>query len=485
MQNIKTGIVVALLLAVCYGAFKALNEPEAELPPELNEWVSNEGSLDALLDDVELGDSGMIPSFEPDLPQIPGTSTPLTPGSIENGFSNMTPSESGLSVPDLKKIEPKKNEPINPSTHILGGTPNTSIENKTDGPALKIPNELDTAAVPSAESDSLVPDAYPSIPIAASDANSSPTISNAASPSNSDAAETPFPSIQLPNANTSNGDKTKFTGVISGDTGTRLPLLPDVDAVDQSVTQSAETKNPLNSPAETPVLQEFSMARESALKLAKDGKLKEALVLLTPYYGSPVISSPERSDLLDILDALAREVIFSQRHLRKPAYVATATDTVESVATQHKITPELLTNINQLGNAKALIKGQQLKVLEGPFRGEVDLAANEVTLYLNDMYACRFPISIGSDPVKVGSYEVAEKRRDRTYFAAGKVIEATNPSNPYGGYWIDLGHDVCLHGSPEMATTDLQKAGCISLAPIDIADAYIMLTRGSQISIRR
>ena len=69
MQNIKTGIVVALLLAVCYGAFKALNEPEAELPPELNEWVSKEGSLDAMLDDVSLGnstlgDSSSLPTIE-------------------------------------------------------------------------------------------------------------------------------------------------------------------------------------------------------------------------------------------------------------------------------------------------------------------------------------------------------------------------------------------------------------------------------------
>lgn len=35
MQTIKTGVVVALLLAVCYGAFVALNAPEPNLPDEL------------------------------------------------------------------------------------------------------------------------------------------------------------------------------------------------------------------------------------------------------------------------------------------------------------------------------------------------------------------------------------------------------------------------------------------------------------------
>ena len=288
MQNIKTGIVVALLLAVCYGAFKALNEPEAELPPELNEWVSNEGSLDALLDDVELGDSGMAPSFEADLPQIPGTGAVLTPNSIESGFSNVAPSESELGVSEHKKIESKKTEPINPNTHILGGPPVPAVDSKVEGPAIKLTAASDTAAVPSAETDSLVTDSYPSIPIESNTTNSSSTSLITTSPSGTDAVDTSFPSIQLPNANALSGDQTKLAGVTSSDTGARLPLLPDVDSAQSTPGAQASTEMPAGA-AETQVLEAFSTARENALKLAKDGKLKEALVLLTPQYRSPVI----------------------------------------------------------------------------------------------------------------------------------------------------------------------------------------------------
>ena len=344
---------------------------------------------------------------------------------------------------------------------------------------LKIPSSTETAGAPS-DSDSLVPDTFPSIPSADPKTPVAPGATDAAamSPKPADSsADAKFPSIPLPGEATT--DKLQLVKTNADATGSNSStLLPGAPA--GAADASTGTK-----PAEQTVLEPFATAKENALKLAKDGKLKEALVMLTPQFRNPVISSSEHSDLLEILDALAREVIFSPRHLLKPAYTATATDTVDSVATMHKMTPELLTSINQLGNAKALVKGQQLKVLEGPFRGEVDLNRGEVTLFLNDMYACRFPASFGSDPVKVGSYEVADKRLDRTYFAAGKVIDANNPSNPYGGFWIDLGHDVCLHGSPEMETEDLKKAGCISLAPRDIADAYIMLTQGSQVTIRQ
>jgi LysM repeat protein len=271
-------------------------------------------------------------------------------------------------------------------------------------------------------------------------------------------------------------------------TATEYPAIPLLDTEKANAEQAAANANPnggsTNPPAK--VLAPFTTAREQALKQASDGDLKGALVALTEYYNSPELPSSEYSDLLEILDALAREVIYSKRHLVLPAYVATVGETVGSVAAKHNLTPELVANINQLGSSNVLIQDQQLKVLEGPFRGEVDLTRGELTLFLKDMYAGRFPISVGSDPApKSGHYEVADKRRDRSYYGAeNKVINANDPQNPYGGIWIDLGHDLCIHGTAEMVTTDMKSVGCISLSPIDAADVFIMLTRGSQIDIR-
>ena len=364
----------------------------------------------------------------------------------------------------------------NPHTHTLDGQaltlPLSAPDKRSDGPAIKVP--ATTEVTKSADSsESLVPDRIsppaldnPTIPSPIQ--NNTTLLQNPTSNISND-----FPSIPLPNHTlvSTESQKSAFGA---------LPLLEDL-----AKPESAASAGQATSPEEF-VLEPFAAAREKALKQASVGKLKEALVSLTKYYHSPELSRKDYEDLLDILDALAREVIYSPRHLLKPAYTTSASDTLASVAAQHKVSPELLKSVNQLGDTQTLTQGQQLKVIEGPFRGEVNLTIGEMTLYLNDMYACRFPIAVGTDyDSKVGKFEVAEKRTDRTYYGAGgKVIKSADPSNPYGGYWIGLGGN-CIHGSPEMAATDLKNAGCISLAPIDAADAFSMLTLGSQVEFRK
>ena len=446
MQNIKTGIVVALLLAVCYGAFKALNAPEPDLPPELAEWVADDPDFDSLVDDIQVPGQTTKPKLESELGGMPIISVPKT------------------ELPPLSKLE------INPNAHTLGGQTLTllppSASRAADGPAIKVPPASEFAKSID-DSESLVPDRFSPPPL---DKPMAPAASNNSFPlpKSNNSASSEFPSIPMPNQTLVSTQRSDMSA---------LPLLEEMPKP-QSTGQRIS--------AEQTVLAPFATAREKALKEANEGKLKEALVSLTKYYQSPELSRKDYEDLLDILDALAREVIYSPRHLLKSAYTTSASDTLVSVAAQHKVAPELLKSINQLGDSQVITPGQQLKVIEGPFRGEVDLTIGEMTLYLNDMYACRFPIAVGTDyDSKVGKFEVAEKRTDRTYYGAGgKVIKSADPGNPYGGYWIDLGGN-CIHGSPEMAATDLKNAGCISLAPIDAADVYIMLTPGSQVEFRK
>lgn len=440
MQNLKTGIVVALLLAVCYGAFKALNAPEPDLPPELAEWVGEEPDFDSLVDDIQLPDSSNTPKMDPELEGLPSISLPP------------------LDEAPLKTTEPE----LNAQTH---GTPVIGTEQTTLGE--RADNQAHSAPLSQTESvESLVPENFSSVPlekpVTVSEQNNSTPLPNAPENVTSD-----FPSIPLPGKSLVS---TKTSEV------TALPLLNEKQASTSPTAQSSDQV----------VLQPFAAARELALKQANEGNLKEALVALTQYYHSPEISHTDFEDLLEILDALAREVIFSQRSLLRPAFTVGASDTLDGIAAHHNVTPELLRSVNQLGQTGALTQGQQLKVIDGPFRGEVDLTRGELTIFLKDMYACRFPIAVGTDyDSKVGTFEVSDKRTDRTYYGiGGKVINAADPSNPYGGFWIDLGGN-CIHGSPEMAATDLKNAGCISLAPIDASDAFKMLTLGCQVEFRK
>jgi lipoprotein-anchoring transpeptidase ErfK/SrfK len=79
---------------------------------------------------------------------------------------------------------------------------------------------------------------------------------------------------------------------------------------------------------------------------------------------------------------------------------------------------------------------------------------------------------------------VVEKLKDRNYYGlGGTAIDGRDPANPYGGIWIDLGEGLCLHGSPQNPSGGSDQMGCISLSPIDAADVFGMLDRGSKVEI--
>lgn len=469
MQTIKTGVVVALLLAVCYGAFVALNTPEPNLPDELLSefnWSPEDADLGSLTN-VEMpvsapmavqsapkneqSSSSGLPAFDAshlNLPSLPPLSNNLSPDSLpSNGYvtgedASVSPADETGNLPPL----PFASTPVPPVTGTPAG--NASSEGPVataaaDGPAVSL--------------------AAGTLATGANLTNPTPTSSSPPPSTGS------IPAGQLVSQSRAAGSAANPDG--------QLPLLS---------TPANNTGSGGSEKQEQPALP-FPAAREQVLELAANGKLREALLTLSRYYDSPELTAEQHSDMIDLLDALSREVIYSPRHLAQEAYTVTASDTVESLARRHQITPELLNAINGLGNSKVLLNGSQVKVLTGPFRAQVSLSRHELTVFMGELYAGRFPVSFGNDPTPVeGAYEVIDRRRDRTYYGTGgKVIGASDNRNPYGGYWINLGQDLCIHGTPEMASDDLEGAGCISLAPLDAADVYNILAQSSQVTIVR
>jgi LysM repeat protein len=210
----------------------------------------------------------------------------------------------------------------------------------------------------------------------------------------------------------------------------------------------------------------------------------EALHTLSDFYSNGEFSEQERRELLDLLDQLAGKVIYSNEHLMDTPYVVRRRDTLMDIAERYNVPSQLLANINGITNPEVLVPGTQLKVVPGPFRAELDLSREELTLFVGSLYAGRFPIAVGPDfALRPGQYRVNDKRPGRTYWASnGRPVPANDPSNPYGGVWLDLDGDLCLHGRPQ--TGDLRLA-CISLSPGDANDVYGILSRGSRVSIRR
>jgi lipoprotein-anchoring transpeptidase ErfK/SrfK len=228
--------------------------------------------------------------------------------------------------------------------------------------------------------------------------------------------------------------------------------------------------------------QKFSEANHSI----DQGRYREALQVLTELYQRPDISAADRAVLLRWLDPLAAKVIYSPEHLLAEGYKVGRNEDLPSLAARMQVPTELLQKINSVRNPDVLIPGTLLKVIPGPFSADVDMSTNEMTLYVKNLYAGRFPFTIGDEPPRPGQYMVQEKSLDRPYYGRDKrTIPARDPSNPYGNRWIDLGSGVCLHGSPTSAgVAGNENHGCVSFSPRDAEDIFAILSHGSAVTIR-
>jgi LysM repeat protein len=242
------------------------------------------------------------------------------------------------------------------------------------------------------------------------------------------------------------------------------------------------------SPAPSPSLAAFSLRRDLAvaLKQIEESKLRAALATLSPYYSRPELSPDDRAQLIGWLDALAAKVIYSREHLLDAPYQVRGSETLFDIAERSRVPAELLQNINGVNDPRVLLPNTTLKLVPGPMRAEVNLATSELTLYLGDLYAGRFPFTLGNEPPQPGDFEVKDRQPERTYYGPdGRTIAANDPTNPYGQCWIDLGPSACIHGSPLSAAPGAPAMGCISLSPQDARDVYSILGRGARVVVKR
>ncbi|MEM6779010.1 MAG: L,D-transpeptidase family protein [Planctomycetota bacterium] len=211
---------------------------------------------------------------------------------------------------------------------------------------------------------------------------------------------------------------------------------------------------------------------------------REALATLSLFYETPNLTSDQREQLLIRLDPLASEVVYSQEHLLDKPHRVGPNETLMEIAKQYDVPWQLLANINGISDPVTVLPGRDLKVVRGPFRADVDLANRELTLFVGDLYAGRFPVAVGSDPSpKPGTYTIQEKQSAKTYYdMSGTPIPPGNPRNPYGSMWIDLGSGLSLHGSPEADRPSTE--GCISVAGNYARDVFGILSEGSSVTIR-
>ena len=473
MQTVKTAAIVVLMMTVMYSAYISLTTPPEPLPTDVRDLVINDqGSLSI---DGNLSDS---------LDAI-GINT----GTPSNAESVPISSIGSLQLPDSVAT------PASANAFVAGAATDLRSGNSTNlsfGATVGLPTPATESGITTRLTDM--------VPVESGSIESGPAVGDIAIaspptyPNTNRTFQVPDPTQIDSSFGTSPAgmdlpkrDLVPTDLALASGTSASSPAAPPQSSVSQATALATPNRNGATDPALGS--QQPNLGLANALRIADkqyaEDKREDALATLSIFYNTPDLSGEERADLLSRLDPLARDVIYSQRHLLEQPHRVGQNETLMEVAARYEVPWQLLANINQVQDPVTILPGTELKVVRGPFRAEVNLSTNELTLFLGDLYAGRFPIGVGADPApKPGTFTIQDKQTERTYYnRAGSPVPPGTPGNPYGNIWLDLGGQLCIHGSP--STTSPTDKGCISLAADFADDLYGILSQGSSVTIRR
>ena len=461
MQRIKTIFVFAFMTTILYGAYVVLYKPVPAPPAEV------QSVMDAGLPEPDIGFGSEVSPEDllANINEDSGSSLDAPDGetihigSAEDEGSFVSPAE------DLNTTETAENSDDTAFTLNDDGAASGSISDF--GSAAEAESSVDTSDAVTTTDDG-------SFNVSSNDGGS--TVSDSGTSTNDSTFQVSSNSSNF-NPDTTNTDDTFQVNKDTATLGT--PVFDET-----SVTPANNTTE-----LETPVVadaNEFFDAWMSAREQVNNGELKAALKKLSAYQNNSSVSESHHQQLLSTLDYLAAEVIYSRNHHLQPAHLVKDGETVESIAHQFNVPATLLRNINGFRPEVQPASGDEIKVMQGPFRAEVSLTTNELTLFLDDMYAGRFTIKVGTSPApRAGTFQVQAKQLDRSFITTtGQVVPGGHEANPYGAFWLDLGGNLCIHGQPEVAVTAQLPVGCIQLGKRDAADMFGILSTGSKVIIR-
>ena len=189
----------------------------------------------------------------------------------------------------------------------------------------------------------------------------------------------------------------------------------------------------------------------------------------------------------DRIEQSARRIYFSSQPHYMPPIEVKFGDRLEKLATPYRVSWQYLAQLNDV-TPRSIRAGQKLKVIKGPFNAYVDLSDFELTIHAYGYFVRRYTVGIGKmNSSPIGKFKVLNKVENPEYTdPRGRRVDADDPSNPLGEYWIDIGDSFGIHGTIEPESIGKAASrGCIRMHNDEVAQVYHLLTNGSEVIIRR
>ena len=272
--------------------------------------------------------------------------------------------------------------------------------------------------------------------------------------------------------------------LVSEEETVETPKKSPPRTIEPSASESEETAEPAVRIAKRSKEQEATFDFAEIDRQIKAGHLVEAHKALSKlYWQQPDL----RSSVQERIDLTAKAIYFApQPHLQEPCVVQ-AGDQLRKIASKHHVSWQYLARLNHI-DPKRLREGQKLKVIDGPFGAVVTLSDFEVTIHHGGQYVRSYPCCIGkNNSTPTGKFKVLNKVTSPQYTDPdGKVFSGSDPKNPLGSHWIDLGDSYGFHGTIEPDSIGrAESRGCVRLLNADVNEVYDLLETGSEVVIRR
>lgn len=199
------------------------------------------------------------------------------------------------------------------------------------------------------------------------------------------------------------------------------------------------------------------------------------------------LSEEDRQLIRKALEELNLKILFSPI-LTSDSFLYTVKpgDAVYKIAKDHHTTVELIQKSNHL-TSDLIRTGMKLKISKAVYSIQIDKSENKLELFSDRELLRTYSVATGREihPTPIGSFTIANKLVDPTWYKTGAVLAPGSPNNILGTRWLGFSlPSYGIHGTtlPETIGTSASE-GCIRMHNHDVEELYTIVPVGAAVTV--
>lgn len=291
--------------------------------------------------------------------------------------------------------------------------------------------------------------------------------------------------------------------IFSGDSGQKHKVEPAAVGGDVAATgaQAADVTAPPAIAAVVPVpdkpiskaAADAAIAEARGMKTAGDleGSRNKYLSILTR------VDAATRPEIEREIGSLSIELFTTPRPMKgKVEYIVKSGDSLSAIASRYECPVELISKANKIKDPAKIRVGSKLVFPDNPkFSVVVSKASNTLTLLLDGVFFKNYSVGTGMySKTPVGTFKIVKKISEPPWWPEGgkASVPYGDPKNILGTRWLAIeatgdtprvsGYGI--HGTWDDSTIGKQSsAGCVRMRNPDVEEVFMLLPRGTPVSI--